>query len=215
MIKLIVFDMDGTLTDTTRLIPAYVNKTLEHFGGKALPAKTILSFVGFGGMDLLQKSLNEANMKMTAEEVFPYYDSLFHADPAYTVKPYEGVKEMLTALKEQGLRRIVFSNRPHHQTLMIIDATLDGYLDEVYGHREGYPKKPDPTVLNAIMEENNCTKEECLYVGDMQFDMDVAKNAGVRSVGCLWGIGGEEQVGCADFPIRRPLDILDVVNKLK
>ena len=52
-------------------------------------------------------------------------------------------------------------------------------------------------------------------MGDMQFDMDVAKNAGVRSVGCLWGIGGEEQVGCADFPIRRPLDILDVVNKLK
>ena len=215
MIKLIVFDMDGTLTDTTRLIPAYVNKTLEHFGGKALPAKTVLSFVGFGGLDLLQKSLNEAGLDRTAEEVFPYYDSLFRADPAYTVTPYDGVKEMLTALKEQGLRRVIFSNRPHHQTLMIVGATLDGYLDEVIGHREGYPKKPDPTVLYEIMKENNCTAEECLYVGDMQFDMDVAKNAGVKSVGCLWGIGGEEQVGCADYPIEKPLDLLEVLKTIQ
>ena len=144
-----------------------------------------------------------------------YYDSLFQKDPAYTVTPYDGVKEMLLGLKEKGIRRIVFSNRPHPQTLLITKATLDGYLDEVYGHREGYPKKPDPTVLNEIMKENGCTPEECLYVGDMLFDMNVAKNAGVSSVGCPWGIGGIEQVKEADYLLEKPLDLLDVVERIQ
>ncbi len=216
MIKLIVFDMDGTLTDTTTIIPTYVNKALMYHGAaEPVPAEKVLSFVGFGGMDLLQKCINEAKLDITPEEVFPYYDSLFQADPAYTVKPYDGVKEMLEALEAKGIRRVVFSNRPHPQTLLITDATLKGYLDEVYGHREGFPKKPDPTVLQAIMKENNCALDECLYVGDMMFDMDVAKNAGVRSVGCPWGIGGMEQVQCADYLIERPLDLLKVVESIK
>lgn len=215
MIKLVVFDMDGTLTDTTTIIPTYVNRALMHYGAQPVPPKTVLSFVGYGGMDLLQNCIKVAGLDKTAEEIFPYYDSLFQADPAYTVTPYDGVKEMLTALKEKGIHRVVFSNRPHPQTLLITDATLSGYLDEVYGHREGFPKKPDPTVLHTIIKENNCKLDECLYVGDMTFDMEVAKNAGVRSVGCPWGIGGLEQVRNADFLIEKPLDLLKVVDSIQ
>lgn len=215
MIKLMVFDMDGTLNDTTTLIPAYVNKTLEHYGAKALPNETVLGYVGYGGMDLLNKCARDAGLDKTAEEMFPYYDSLFQADPAYSVVPYEGIKETLTALREKGIHLVILSNRPHHQTLWIVDKTLDGYLDEVYGHREGFPKKPDPTVLHQIMKDNNCTAEECLYIGDMTFDMDVAANAGVRSVGCLWGIGGAEQVGGADFPIEKPADLLKIIEEIQ
>ena len=179
MIKLVVFDMDGTLNDTTTLIPTYVNKTLIHHGAKALPAEKVLGYVGYGGLDLLTKCAKDAELDMTAEEMFPYYDSLFQADPTYSVKPYEGIKEVLSALRERGIHLVILSNRPHHQTLWIVEATLKGYLDEVYGHREGFPKKPDPTVLHKIIKDNHCTLDECLYVGDMTFDIEVAQNAGV------------------------------------
>lgn len=215
MIKLVVFDMDGTLNDTTTLIPTYVNNTLVHYGAKALPAETVLSYVGFGGLDLLNNCAKDAGLDMTPEEMFPYYDSLFQADPTYSVKPYEGITDVLTALRAQGIRLVILSNRPHHQTLWIVDATLNGYLDEVYGHREGFPKKPDPTVLHQIIKDNHCELDECLYVGDMRFDIEVAKNAGVRSVGCLWGIGGEKQVGSADFVIENPLDLLKIIEEIK
>ncbi|MBQ6823902.1 MAG: HAD family hydrolase [Clostridia bacterium] len=211
MIKLIAFDMDGTLTDTTRMIPAIVNKTLAHYGKGPLPPERILCHVGHGARNLLIGVMGECGLEADLDEIFAYYDSLYDEDPSPLVDPYEGVKEMLTALGEKGIRRVVLSNRPHNQTVLICNGVLGGCLDEVYGQREGIPMKPDPTALHTILKENGVTTEECLYMGDMHFDVDVAKNAGVRSVGCVWGLGGYEQVKAADYVIQKPLELLEIL----
>ncbi|MBQ8894327.1 MAG: HAD family hydrolase [Clostridia bacterium] len=213
MIKLIAFDMDGTLTDTSRMIPAIVNKTLAHYGKGPLPAERILCHVGHGARNLLIGVMEECGFEADIDEIFAYYDSLYDEDPSPLVDPYEGVKEMLAALGEKGVRRVVLSNRPHNQTLLICKGVLGGYLDEVYGQREGIPMKPDPTALHTILRDNGVSEQECLYMGDMHFDVDVAKNAGVRSVGCVWGLGGYEQVKTADFVIQKPLELLDILEK--
>ncbi len=212
MIKLIAFDMDGTLTDTTRMIPAIVNKTIAHYGKEPLPAERILCHVGHGARNLLLGVMEECGLQVDIEEIFAYYDGLYQDDPSPLVDLYDGVKEMLDTLGERGIRRVVLSNRPHNQTLQICSGKLTGYLDEVYGQREGIPMKPDPTALHMILKENGVKLEECLYMGDMHFDVDVAKNAGVRSVGCTWGLGGEEQVKNADFVIRKPMDLLAIIQ---
>lgn len=215
MIKLIAFDMDGTLTDTARMIPAMVNKTLAHYGSKPLPAERILCHVGDGARNLLKGVMGECGLKIDVEEIFSYYDSLYQEDPSPLINVYEGVEEMLDTLGKKGIRRVVLSNRPHNQTLLICNKKLSGRLDEVYGQRDGIPMKPDPTALHMILKDNNCQLEECLYMGDMHFDVDVAKNAGVASVGCVWGLGGEEQVKNADYVIRRPKELLKIIEKIK
>lgn len=212
MIKLIAFDMDGTLTDSGKLIETFANRVLAHYGKGPLPAKLIHSYVGAGAKYLLQGVLKEAGADITAEQTYPYYDSLYANIPDGLVTAYDGVKEMLSALGERGIRRVVLSNRPHNQTCRICEVALSGLLDEVYGQREGIPMKPDPAALHTILKENGVSLEECLYVGDMHFDVDVATNAGVQSVGCAWGLGGYEQVQNADFVIENAMDLLKILE---
>lgn len=213
MIKLIAFDMDGTLTDTTRMIPAIVNQTIAHYGKAPLPAERILCHVGHGAKNLLKGVMGECGLAVDIDEINAYYSSLYDQDPSPLVDLYEGIETMLATLGEKGIRRVVLSNRPHNQTVLICGKKLPGLLDKVYGQREGIPMKPDPTALHQILKENNVTLEECLYMGDMHFDVDVAKNAGVRSVGCTWGLGGEEQVKNADFIIKKPMELLPILEK--
>ena len=211
MIKLIAFDMDGTLTDTTRMIPAIVNKAIAHYGKAPLPAERILCHVGHGAKNLLKGVMEECGLAVDIEEINAYYASLYDEDPSPLIDLYEGTEEMLRALGERGIRRVVLSNRPHAQTVLICGKKLPDLLDEVYGQREGIPMKPDPTALHQILKENGVALEECLYMGDMHFDVDVAKNAGVRSVGCTGGLGGIEQVKSADFVIEKPLELLEII----
>lgn len=214
MIKLIAFDMDGTLTDSGRLIVTYINKTLAHYGRPALPAGQILRHVGHGGRNLLLGVMQESGFSAEIEEIFAVYDALYQEDPSGLVTAYGGVREMLQTLGSRKIRRVVLSNRPHNQTLLICGAVLPDCLDEIYGQRPGIPMKPDPTALQMILKENGIQREECLYMGDMHYDVDVARNAGVRSVGCVWGLGGEEQVQAADFVIHAPMELIGVIEKL-
>lgn len=215
MIKLIAFDMDGTLTNSEAIITTVVNQLLAHYGQQPLPRPTIISHVGFGAKSLICGVMDEIGLEVDMDEAFPIYDEIYKNADTALVEVYDGVKETLAALREAGIHTVVLSNRPHHQTVRIINAVLPDALDEVYGEREGIPMKPDPTALNMIMEANSVTPEECLYMGDMQFDMKVAVNAGVKSVGCLWGFGGEEQVGCADYVISRPEELLKIAGLLE
>ena len=211
MIKLIAFDMDGTLTDTTRMIPAIINKTIAHYGKEPLPAERILCHVGHGAKNLLKGIMEECDLHADLDEINDYYSSLYEEDPSPLVDLYDGIEEMLDTLGKKGIRRVVLSNRPHAQTLLICGKKLPHLLDEVYGQREGIPMKPNPTALHQILKDNGVALEECFYMGDMHFDVEVAKNAGVRSVGCTWGLGGEEQVKNADFIIKNPLELLEII----
>ncbi|PWM41162.1 MAG: hypothetical protein DBX52_02075 [Clostridiales bacterium] len=214
MIQLIAFDMDGTLTDSRGIITAYINRTLAHYGRPPLPAGRILKHVGYGARALLEGVMQEASLQADPEELFRYYDALYRADPSYQVEPYPKIPEMLAELGARGIRRAVLSNRPHQQTLLITGAVLNGCLDEVYGQRAGIPMKPDPAGLRLLLRENGCPESGCLYVGDMHYDVEAARAAGVRSVGCSWGIGGFSQVESADFVISHPLELLDIVDQL-
>ncbi len=211
MIQLIAFDMDGTLIDSTNIVVSCVNRTLAHYGSPPLTMAEILPHFGKGARILLAGVMKTVGLEADLEECFSFYDQLYRTDPTLKGVPFEGVEETLKELKNRGIRLVVLSNRPHHQTQLIVGNTLPGLLDEVYGERPGIPVKPDPSALKAILEANHCPKEECLYVGDMEIDMLHAQNAGVTGVGCLWGFGGANALTKADRQIAHPKELLKLI----
>ena len=215
MIKLIAFDMDGTLVDSTGIITTNVNRTLAHYGFAPLPPEKILIHVGHGAINLLKGISAEAGAEIDPQEMFAVYDTFYTPDKIPAAIPYPGIEEMLEELGKRGVRRVVLSNRPHSQTCPIVASTLPSLLDEVYGQREGIPMKPDPTALKMILDANGCTEEECIYMGDMRFDVHVAKNAGVIGVACDWGLGTREEISDADFVISKAEELLKIVDEIK
>ena len=211
MVKLIAFDMDGTLTDSRKMITAFINKTIAHYGRPPLPDETILRYVGLGAKYLLHETMRESGFSAPIEEIYGYYDALYKDIPAGLVAPFPGVAELLKALGDRGIIRMVLSNRPHTQTVKVIADVLPGLVDETYGQRDGIPMKPDPAALNQILAERNVAREDCMYVGDMQYDIEHARNAGVTAVGCVWGLGKEEDLLGADHLLKKPLEILDLI----
>ncbi len=211
MIKLIAFDMDGTLVDSTNIVVSCINRTLAHYGHPPMTMAEILPHFGIGARILLEGVTKKAGLDVNMDECFAFYDTLYRNDPTLKGVAFDGVEEALKELKAREIRLVILSNRPHHQTQLIVNNTLPGLLDEVYGEREGIPRKPDPFALKTILKENGCTEEECLYVGDMAVDMHHAKNAGVPGVGCLWGFGGKDALTEADQLISHPMELLELL----
>ena len=149
------------------------------------------------------------------EEVFTLYKEYFAKDCMYQVKPYREIPELLAELKRKGLKIAVLSNKPHDQTIDVIE-TLFGrdYFDMIQGQKDGLPIKPDPSGVFVILKEFGLTADDILYLGDTATDMKTGKSAGAFTVGALWGFRDRKELeeGHADAIISHPLQLLDFVQ---
>jgi len=127
------------------------------------------------------------------------------------VKPYDGIRELLAALKEKGIALAVLSNKPHAETIQVIE-TLFGkdYFDVIQGQKEGVAIKPSPEGVFQILEQLALTPEDILYLGDTATDMKTGKSAGAFTIGALWGFRDRKELeeACADGIIDHPLQLL-------
>ncbi len=131
--------------------------------------------------------------------------------------PYEGIEALLGKLK--GKYRLgVLSNKPHADTVPLVKSHFgENTFDFVYGQREGFPRKPDPTVVFDMIENMGLTKDEVMYVGDSENDILTANNSGCRACCVLWGFRTYEQmknVGKCDFFAHNPNDILTAAEEI-
>ena len=146
------------------------------------------------------------------EEAFALYREIFKENCMYEVKPYEGIRELLAKLKEAGVAIAVLSNKPHAETISVIE-TLFGkdYFDVIQGQKEGVAIKPSPEGVFQILETLSLTAEDILYLGDTSTDMKTGKSAGAFTVGALWGFRerAELEENHADAIIAHPLELLE------
>ena len=203
-LKLLVFDLDGTLIDSAQDLCNSVNAALEHVGREALPDPTIASFVGNGAPMLMRRSLALAN-GVTPEQVeeelqsraYAFFLGYYREHKLDFTYAYEGVLEALKALRELhdapgGTPRAmaVLTNKPVRPARRICEALgMADYFVQIYGGDSFEVKKPDPLGLRMLMDETGARPEETVMIGDSQVDVQTARNAGVWSLGCDFGFG--------------------------
>lgn len=214
--KLAIFDLDGTLLDTIGDLAEACNYMLGLRGLGSHTRDEYRKMVGNGILRLVERALPEhlRTPEYVSEarcDFLAYY--IDHID-CYT-HPYEGIREVLQQLQQQGWTMAVASNKFDEGTKRLI-ANIFPEIEfkAVYGNREGFPLKPDAALIELIMEECGAVAETTFMIGDSGIDIDAAKNGGVRSVGCSWGFRAREELEerGADFIVDKPLDLLQILQ---
>ena len=218
MIKVVVFDLDGTLLNTLDDLADSTNHILAQHGYPTHPLDAYRYFVGNGIAKLVERALPAEHRTATTiqtmlNEFIPYYN-LHKADKTSV---YPGMTQLMKTLQQKGIQIAVASNKVHSA----MQPLMEHYFPEIHfaaalGQREGVPIKPDAAIVNDIMAVCKAKRSEVLYVGDTSVDMQTAANARVTSVGVLWGFRDRkelEQSG-AQYIIEKPEELLSVMDLL-
>ena len=212
---IIIFDLDGTLLNTIDDLGYACNYAMEKTGYPTYPIGAYPAKVGNGINNLIRRALpeterTEENVMRVREYFVPYYNE-HNCD--YT-RPYEGIPEVLAALKAQGHQLAVASNKYQAATEKIVNHFFPGMFDVILGEREGIERKPNPQIVFDILDR--CAKEQkTLYLGDSLVDYETAKNAHVPFVACSWGFVPREKLveaGIAHI-IDKPKEIFSLCTR--
>ena len=197
MIKLCIFDLDGTVLDTIHTIAHYGNYALSKHGIDPIETEEYKYLVGTGMVNLIKKMLHFRGCYSDElfERVLHDYNEAYNADVSYKTRIFDGLCAVLDSFKAMGLKLAIVSNKPDYPTRLVVNKLYgEGYFDYVTGKRDEMPLKPDPTVVFDVMKRFDVSADECVYVGDTATDMNTGKNAGIYTVGVLWGFRGEDEL---------------------
>lgn len=214
MYQACIFDLDGTLADTVDAIANVANQVLRRFDLQEQPAEDYKYHAGDGGDVLMERCMRAAGSDMThLKEGQKLYRDIFAEDPLYKVTVFDGMRETLEELKRRGVKLAVLSNKPHRATVGTVKGLFgDGLFDVVMGLQPGMKRKPAPDNAWAIAEKFQVKKEDCMYIGDTNTDMQTGKAAGMYTVGVLWGFRTRQELeeNHADRIIEKPQDLLKI-----
>lgn len=213
MKKAVIFDLDGTLSDSIQSIKYSGDKTMEAFGYGPFSVEQYKYFVGDGAANLVRRVLEAGGDTRLShfEEAYPLYREIFKENCMFRVRPYEGIRELLATLKAQEVKIAVLSNKPHAETVNVIETLFGkGCFDVIQGQKENVAIKPSPEGAFQILTQLGMTASEVAYLGDTATDMKTGKNAGFFTVGALWGFRDRQELeeGGADAIISHPLELL-------
>jgi phosphoglycolate phosphatase len=203
-VRVLIFDLDGTLIDSKLDLALSINAMLEHMGRATLPHETIYGFVGNGAPVLVRRSLGEAATDSDAERGLAYFLDYYRAHMLDNTVAYPGVREGLEMLKGQPMA--VLTNKPTRFSQAILDGLgLSQYFRFVYGGNSFERKKPDPMGIEKLLRDLCAAPREAMMVGDSEVDVRTARNAGIWACGVSYGLGAE---GLAAVPPDLMVDSL-------
>lgn len=215
MIKGIIFDLDGTTLSTLYDIQESVNIVLRNNGYKEKEYDEIRLAIGRGSRNLIKDCLPLNSEDKLIDKLLDEYIETYSHHYNVLTKPYDGIQELLDELEKRGIILAVNSNKPNEFTNNLIKQHYPGNnFIAIIGSRKGIPYKPDPYSANEIVNLMGFKKSEVLYVGDSDGDVNTAKNAGLKCVGCLWGFRDLKTLtdAGADYIISKPKELLNYLQ---
>ena len=212
-IKLIIFDLDGTLIDTLSDIEHIFNYVLIQNGYEERSKSFYKNNIGNGFENLLRNCLPDyfkGDFDFLANSVRERYES--HLNTKTIV--FDGITTVLEHLKKNKIKIAVISNKLHSLAERSVETFFNSYQIKVIGAEGGFSRKPNPDSTFHMLQHFNCHSSDALFVGDSIVDIKTAQNANVSSVGVLWGNGDKEDFKNqkSDFILDSPQDILDILD---
>ena len=217
MIKAVLFDLDGTLVNSLVDLANCVNHSLEAKGFATHNTEEFKYFVGDGIPKMIERALpkeyrNEKLVNEVKDIFLPYY-AIHYADNTIA---YDGMIELVSALKSQGIITAVVTNKEQNMANKVVTKLYGNVFDLVFGKRDGIPAKPDPTAALMTMEKLGVKPCECVFVGDSGVDVATAVNSGAVPVGVLWGFRKEDELiaNGAKHVISKPQELLKIIEDI-
>ena len=223
-LKLLIFDLDGTLVDSRIDLSNSVNAMLRHYSRPELPAEVIASYIGNGAPMLVRRSLGDPDDENFVQEALLYFMAYYREHKLDTTYVYDGITESLDAiLKSRNggrpetsppIKMAVLSNKPVGPSRGIVDALgLGGYFFQVYGGNSFHTKKPDPAGVQALLLEADAYPQETVIIGDSDVDVITARNSGAYSLGVTYGLAPHTlEDAPPDVLIDKPQELATVLG---
>jgi phosphoglycolate phosphatase len=211
-VRLVVFDLDGTLVDSRRDLAHSANTLILRHGGRPLPEDRVVRMVGDGARRLVERAFDAAALGTPEDRHIAEFLEIYDRHLVDTTLPYEGVAGMLAGVARQASLALV-TNKPLAPARRLLECfDLLGYFATVCGGDGPFPRKPAPEATLAALARAGVHATQAVLVGDSTVDVRTARAAGTRF--CLAGYGfGVDQipdglVGAEDWVIQRPVDLL-------
>jgi phosphoglycolate phosphatase len=187
-VRVLIFDLDGTLIDSKLDLALSINAMLERMGRRSLPHETVYGFVGNGAPVLVRRALGEGVSDAEADAGLAYFLSYYRTHMLDNTVPYPGVREGLELLEKHPMA--VLTNKPVNFSRAILDGLgFSRYFRYVYGGNSFQKKKPDPMGVQTLLRDLQAAPHEAMIVGDSDVDIKTARNAGTWACGVSYGLG--------------------------
>lgn len=212
----VIFDLDGTILDTLEDLAFAANHTCKLFGWPTFPVNAYRYKVG-NGMERLVERIAPAEFAGDAAvlgRALAELRSCYEEHKYDHTQPYEGVIDMLSALRAAGVVLAVLTNKDHTAAAPLVHRHFGAECFQlVQGHIEGYEPKPASPITLHVLEQLDADPKRTLYVGDSNVDVETGHNAGLRVAGAAWGFRGRDELSAAgaDCIIDEPGELLDIV----
>lgn len=218
-IKVVIFDLDGTLLDSIEDIAGATNRVLEARGLAPFSVEETKLLVGDGIAEMIRRAFGSRGVAALSDAdvagIITDYRREYQAAWRLHSRPYRGIPELLAGLAKRDVKMAVLSNKSHpFTTLMTAELLPEFRFDSVRGAVPGVPLKPDPAPALAIASELGVEPAACIFLGDTSVDMKTATAAGMFAVGALWGFRTADELrqsGAAAL-IASPAGLLDLLG---
>ena len=217
MLKLIAFDLDGTIADTLADLGTAVNVALESEGLPVYPIDDYRHLVGNGIDRLMQDAMANAYNAEGAERMKAVFQSYYAAHSLDQTDAYPGIAQLLAELDAAHISTAVISNKPHQFVPTILQKLYpDHEFFVAWGKQDDVARKPSPEALNKAIGMSGFDKSEVLYVGDSNVDVVFAHNAGVKVCGVSWGFRGAKELrdAGADYIVNSAEELYELISSL-
>jgi phosphoglycolate phosphatase len=213
---LIVFDLDGTLVDSSLDLANSTNEMLESYRAPALPVDVVSGMVGEGAMKLVARAIRKVNLEVELADALERFRAIYDRRLLEHTRPYEGIPAVVRQASQRA-PLAVLTNKPTGPTQRILDALdLAPSFQWVIGGDSSFPRKPDPSALRHLMTAAMSAPVQTLLVGDSMIDVETARRASIRVCVARYGFGylrGELVLRGDEIVAMQPADVGTAIDQ--